>query len=365
MSRKALVLTFLARREARLLVETLLRPRGFSVAHANLKLPPLQSIDLQNPDLVLVDMATQEVSGLEMVFRIRKDPLQADTVVVGLGHDDTGVLEKVSLVAGCTGFVHLPLDPQVFPSRIEAFLEGARDPMGESERTRFHRLFSEVLIERLEARLQSLEEKTSALERERERQKELTLQVLTSLATLLETKDPFTRGHSGMVRRYALALGRQAGLQGEDLAILERASLMHDIGKITLDLAEIHKPGPLDPIEKERVDLHTEYGYKILSPIDFLQDEALVVHHHHTRYEDYTRKPEIPPRIRRLASIITLADSFDAMTSKRSYNAPKSVDAAKEEMRRCAGSHFDPTLVDAFIQWLDSAGDTATAETSI
>lgn len=362
MSLKKPVLTFLANREARLLVETLLKHHGFAVSHAAPRIPPLQNIDLHNPDLVLVDMASPEVSGLEMVFRVRKDPLHSDTVVIGLGHDDTGILEKVALVAGCTGFIHLPLDPAVFPQRLEAYLGGARDPMDEAERNRFHRLFSEVLIERLESRLQSLEEKTAALERERERQKELTLQVLTSLATLLETKDPYTRGHSGMVRRYALALGRQAGLVGEDLAILERASLMHDIGKITLDLAEIHKPGPLEPLEKERVDLHTEYGYKILSPIDYLRDEAQVVQHHHTRFEEYAGRPEIPPRIRRLASIITLADSFDAMTSKRSYNAPRSVEDAKVEMRRCAGTHFDPGLVDAFIAWLENGGESTVAE---
>jgi response regulator RpfG family c-di-GMP phosphodiesterase len=346
----------MGRPESRLLVERILKPRGFGVIHANPRFPPMQSIQLHGPDLVLVDMAAPEVSGREMVFRIRKDPLHSDTVVVGLGHDDTGVLEKVSLVAGCTGFLHLPLDPDIFPSRLESYLKGARDPMDEGERTRFHRLFSEVLIDRLESRLESLEEKTSALERERERQKELTLQVLTSLATLLETKDPYTRGHSGLVRRYAVALGRHAGLQGEDLAILERASLMHDIGKITLDLAEIHKPGPLEPQEKERVDQHTESGYRILCPIDFLQDEAQVVQHHHTRFESYAHQPEVAPRIRRLASIITLADSFDAMTSKRSYNDPRSVDDAKAEMRRCAGTQFDPSLVEAFIAWLDDGG---------
>jgi putative two-component system response regulator len=365
MPRNASVLTFLGRPEQRILMERMLKPRGFSVTHANPRLPAIHNLGLYNPDLVLVDMASPEVSGLEMVFRIRKDPLHSETLLVGIGHDDTGILEKVSLVSGCTGFLHLPLDPGVFPDRLEGYLAGAKDPLDEAERPHFHRLFSEVLIERLDSRLEALEEKTTALERERERQKDLTLQVLTSLATLLETKDPYTRGHSGMVRRYAAALGRRAGLQGEDLAILERASLMHDIGKITLDLAEIHKPGPLAPCEKERVDLHSEYGFKILSPIDFLQDEAQVVQHHHVRYEAYRQHPEVPPRIRRLASIITLADSFDAMTSKRSYNAPRSVDDAKAELRTCAGSQFDPALVEAFIAWLDEGGCQAVGEAAV
>lgn len=340
------VLTVLAAPETRFLVAAMLG--GTCELRDAPPQDPLPVLRGWRPDLLLLDLELPEVSGLELTCRIRRDLLYRDLVIVGLGQASDGALPKVALVAGCTGFIPYPLEPSLFAGQIRGYLEGVRQELDLPEHLQYFRLFSEVLVEKLEQRLERLEQKTRALESERERRDDLTLQVLTSMAKLIEAKDPYTRGHSLRVTRYAMALGRRVGLGGEDLKVLERACQLHDIGKISIDIMHIHKRGPLTEEEWALIRQHPETGYAILSVIDFLQDEALVVRHHHVRFEKYGGLPQIPRRIRLMASIVAVADSFDAMTSQRSYNAPRPIPEALAELERCAGTQFDPELVAAF-----------------
>jgi len=342
------VLTVLASPEARFLAGAMLGEH-FEVVDAAPQ-DPLVALRVKTPDLLLVDLDSPEVSGLELVCRLRKDLLYRELVIVGLGQASEGGLPKVALVAGCTGFIAYPLEPARFADQIKAYLEGAHQELDLKEHLQYYRLFAEVLIEKLEHRLERLEQKTRALETERERRDHLTLQVLTSMAKLIEAKDPYTQGHSLRVTRIALALARKVGLAGEDLHVLERACHLHDIGKVSIDLKQIHKPGPLTDEEWAEIRQHPETGHAILSVIDFLQDEALVVRHHHTPFDGYGERPEVPRRIRLMSSIVTLADSYDAMTSQRSYNRPRSREEALAELDRCSGTQFDPDLVAAFRQ---------------
>lgn len=351
MSGSQRILTFLSNSEGRLLVSSLLGD-GYAVIHASPGAPLLNAIRAHKPDLVLVDMDLAILSGLEVVCRIRKDPLYQDLTLVGLGVEDDSGTDKAALVAGCAGFIYYPIHVDTFKSRINDYLSGAREELTLDDRLAYSRLFSEILIEKLERRLEALERKNLALEAQRERERNLTLQVLSSLVTLIEAKDPFLNGHSDRVTSHALALARRVGVQGEDLKTLERACLLHDIGKISIDLSQINKPGPLSPQEWDLVQQHPSTGYRILSAIDFLQDEALITRHHHRRYEEYQNLPEIPSRIRKMACILTLSDAFDAMTTQRSYNYPRPVVDAKVELLRCRGTQFDPALVEAFIQLL-------------
>ena len=353
MNSQVCILTLLGSQEARLLIESLLADKNYKIIHGSPLLSPLEMVRLQRPDLVIVEMDMPGISGTELVCRIRKDPFYSDLAVIGVGGEDDRVAQKVALVAGCSGFVPYPLDPSRFPDSIEAFLSGERESLSEEESIQIQKYFSDSLIEELEKRLGALEKKTLALMEERERQKNLILQVLTSLATLLDAKDSYTHGHSDRVTRLSLLLGTEINLKGEDLKTLERAALLHDIGKIAIDLAQIHKPGPLSPEEWEKVKEHSETGYKILSSLDFLQDEALIVKNHHYKFHQYKDNPAIPRRIRVLTCILTIADSFDAMTTHRSYNTPRTLEEAKKELVRCSGSQFDPLLVEAFIRLLD------------
>lgn len=345
------ILTFLNNSEGRLLVSALLG-EGYTVIHASAGAPILDAIRAHVPDLVLVDMDLPVLSGLEVVCRIRRDPLYQDLTLVGLGAEDDSGTDKAALVAGCAGFIYYPIQVGIFKGRVDDYLSGACEALTLDDRLTYSRILSEILIEKLERRLEALERKNLALEAQRERERSLTLQVLSSLVALIEAKDPFLKGHSGRVTNHALALARRVDVQGEDLKTLERACLLHDIGKISIELSQINKPGPLSPQEWDIIQQHSSTGHRILSAIDFLQDEALITRHHHRRYEEYWNLPEIPSRIRTLACILTLSDAFDAMTTQRSYNYPRPVVDAKVELLRCSGTQFDPALVDAFIQLL-------------
>lgn len=350
------VLTFLASPEARLLVSSILGA-GYLVRHAGPEDQPLEAIRAHNPHVVLCDVEMPVVSGLEIVCRIRKDPLYKDLLIVGLGGSDGNGMDKVALVAGCSGFIAYPLDPTSFPKRIRDFLYGMRQELALDEHLQYYRVFSEILIDKLENRLAALEKKNRVLEEERERQNSLMLQVLTSLVTLIEAKDPYLKGHSGRVTTFALMLARSQGLRGRDLVVMERAAMLHDIGKISIDLKQINKPGPLSPEEWEIIRQHPNTGYRILASIDFLQDESLITLYHHFKYEDFASHPEISTRIRTLTSILTIMDSFDAMTTRRSYNKPLSYPEAVAEVRRCSGTQFDPSLVEAFVSLLNETED--------
>lgn len=176
---------------------------------------------------------------------------------------------------------------------------------------------------------------------------------IRSLGNALEAKDPYTRGHSSRVARYAVGIGEELGLEGEQLENLGIAAELHDIGKIAISERIIGKSGRLTDEEFEIIKEHPRRGVEILEPIRFLAPVLPFILHHHERfngrgYPDGLAGDEIPLEAR----IINLADAFDAMTTKRSYNEPKSFAEALEQCQLEAGISFDGNCVDAFERFL-------------
>ena len=132
----------------------------------------------------------------------------------------------------------------------------------------------------------------------------------------LEEKDRMTIGHTNRVTHYAKQLAKKTGLPARDCQAVARASQLHDIGKLVIDSSYIHKVGPLTDNEWNAIKKHPETGAAILAPLGFLQREKIIVHQHHewfdgTGYPDGIKGMEIDL----LARIVTIADSYDAMTS--------------------------------------------------
>lgn len=182
-------------------------------------------------------------------------------------------------------------------------------------------------------------------------QQQTYLNTIQALVSAIEASDSYTRGHSERVTRYSLEIGKRMSLSENRMQILERAAILHDIGKIGIDLSLLHKEGKLTPQDIKELQKHPSIGMHILEPIGFLQDVRLCIGQHHERFDGMGYPNRIKPDEQLLeARIIVVADSFDAMTSDRPYRKALSLDVAIAELRDNSGSQFDPVIANIFTE---------------
>jgi putative nucleotidyltransferase with HDIG domain len=180
---------------------------------------------------------------------------------------------------------------------------------------------------------------------------------LATLCQAVETKDYYTRGHSERVSRGSVMIAQEIGMRPERVEAIRYAGMLHDVGKLGVPTKVLQKSGTLSEEEFAAIQLHPMRGLEIVREIGFL-DEALngIMHHHEKMngrgYPMGLAGDEIPE----FARVISVADAFDSMTSTRSYRDARSIEEAVAELRRCAGSHFDPDMVEAFLRALESKG---------
>lgn len=183
------------------------------------------------------------------------------------------------------------------------------------------------------------------------------LKTIQSLMTALEAKDPYTRGHSVSVVGYAGEMARVLAKPAREIEMLERLSLLHDIGKIGIHDATLLKPASLSPDERHSIQQHPSIGAKILAPLDLSHEELELIASHHER-EDGTGYPKglTRSKISDLVAIVSVADAYDAMTSRRPYRQAVQPAAALAELRRMAGTQFRPEAVEALAIVLEKKG---------
>ena len=185
--------------------------------------------------------------------------------------------------------------------------------------------------------------------------KDLNWSTITTLARTIDAKSPWTAGHSERVSQMSVAISDVMGLPEVEQERLYRGGLLHDIGKIGVPISIIDKKGRLTDEEMAVMKSHVTIGARILEPLTALEDVIPIVLYHHERfdgkgYEAGLAGTDIP----RLARILCVADSYDAMRSDRPYRAGRSPDETLEEIALCAGSQFDPDVVEAFVEYMAS-----------
>ena len=191
----------------------------------------------------------------------------------------------------------------------------------------------------------------------KEKNNELEKAYLESIETLrytVEAKDSYTRGHSDRVSEYSVLIGKHLGLPEEDLKILRIGGLFHDIGKIGVPDALLLKEGKLTDDEYSEIKNHPSIGKQILSNATIFKDMIPIVYYHHEKYDGTGYPERLKGReIPYFARITAVADTFDAMTSNRSYRKALPLDVVRAEIERCSGSQFDPDIAKVFLDILD------------
>jgi len=283
--------------------------------------------------LVISDITMPGMSGLEMIPHVKTN--SPDTVVVMISGMQTVESAIGALRLGAFDYLMKPFDLR----QVEAVVKRALE---------HHDLV--VAKQRYENHLEELvEQRTAELDRALNSLEDAYRSTLKALTAALETRDSETHGHSERVVSYSLRLGREYGLNSDEMKSLEFGSLLHDIGKIGVPDSILRKPAKLTEEEWVRMREHPLHGQQILRGIEFLQGAARVVAQHHEQWDGSGYPLGLRANdIDICARIFSVADAFDAITSDRVYRRGKSYEAAAQELDDWSGRQFDPKVVEAF-----------------
>ena len=296
-------------------------------------------------DVIILDINMPGMDGFETMAAINQRDLGIPVLfLTGAGSMEYAV-KAINL--GAYDFISKPIeDLDLFDVKVRRAIE---------KRMYVHKekAYKENLEREVKAKTKELAEKNILLEEYSHNLEVSTVNTITTLQVALEEKDQYTAGHTTRVTQYSMMISKAMKLPEADLNVLERACRLHDVGKLVIDVSCIQKPGPLTDEEWTLVKKHPEIGQNIIKPLNFLEREGLIVRHHHERidgrgYPDGLAGNEIDL----LTRIITVADSYDAMTSKRSYKVNLSKEDGLNELERCCNTQFDPEVVKIFTEIL-------------
>ncbi len=294
----------------------------------------LEAFQASRPPLTVTDVKMPVMDGLEFLKTVRGlDPDAAVIMLTGVGDLKIAV---ESLKVGAYDFI-------IKPVNVDELLIAA-----------------ERAVERRQLLIERREYQTTLERRVEEATRDLALTLrelqdtywatLEALGSALDTRDVGTEAHSRRVHGHALTIARAHGVPERDIKDIEHGVLLHDIGKIGIPDAILLKPGPLTPEEWIIMRTHPEMGRRLIERIPFLRGALPIVYHHHEKWDGTgyplgLRGEAIPLGAR----IFAVADAFDAMTFDRPYSKAVSYKAARQEIQRCAGNHFDPAVVKTFL----------------
>lgn len=268
------------------------------------------------PNLILLDCKMPGMSGFDCIRKLHSLESAASKIpVIFLTADESEGAEKEGLSLGAMDFIRKPFVPEVLRLRVNNLIELV---------TLQNQLYSEV------------EQKTRE-------NKDLFLQVVSSLAAAIDTKDEYTKGHSSRVAEYARMIAKRSGFPDARQDEIYMLGLLHDVGKIGIPVGLLNKPGTLTDEEFAQIRKHSAMGASILKNIENNPKFEQCAMYHHERYDGSgypsgLKGTEIPEEAR----IIAVADAYDAMSSDRSYRSHLTQDEIKNELELGMGTQFDP-----------------------
>jgi len=290
----------------------------------------LRIIRERAPDLVLSDVMMPGMDGHELCRRIKVKESSKHIPILLVTARSASEMLAAGMESGADDYIIKPFNAVELKARIRSHL-------------RMRQVEAELALAN-----RNLKMRTNDLV---ERERTLFISMVKSLVSALEAKDFYTRHHSARVTEFSLKIARHMGFGERELDDLELAALLHDVGKIGVPENILNKPGPLTSEEYKAIMDHPVFGEGILKPVVELTQIAKVVRSHHEKYDgsgypDGLRGLEIPLGAR----IMTVADAYDAITSKRPYRGEESHHFAVKEIVRCSGSQFDPEVIQHFME---------------
>lgn len=289
------------------------------------------------PDLILLDVHMPGMDGFETLAAVRKNKATADIPVIFLTADDDTNTETKGLKAGAMDFIKKPFVPEVLLLRVRHMID----------------------LIRLQTNLShEVEKKTQEVTAQKEKLERISMQIVTALSGAIDAKDTYTNGHSTRVADYSRRLAQRAGLSEQVQSDIYMMGLLHDVGKIGVPDAIINKPDKLTDEEYSTMKKHPVMGAEILKNITELPKLITGARWHHERYDgkgypDGISGEDIPLEAR----IIAVADSYDAMSSKRSYRNALPQTQVRSEVEKGKGTQFDPVFAQLMLDMIDEDAD--------
>jgi putative two-component system response regulator len=304
----------------------LLERAGYTVDTASTGGDALRAAEVGNYDVILLDIVMPDMSGIEVCRELKRREATRLTPVVLITASQDRVNRLAGIETGADDFLNKPIDPDELRARVRSLLR----------------------VRRLTHALESAET------------------LFDMLGRIVEARDPYTEGHCERLAHYATALGVELGLAKSDLDILYRGAFLHDIGKIGIPDRVLLKQTRLDAEEYELMKQHPVIGDKLCSTVRSLEGVRPIVRSHHERldgrgYPDHLTGERIPL----LATIVSIVDVFDALTTERPYRKALATETAYEMLMSEAESGWCSTeLVETFVRLHRSTGHVTLPESS-
>lgn len=291
-------------------------------------------LEANDVNLVLLDIHMPEMDGFEVFEKIRMIPGKSEIPIIFLTADDDSAVEVKGIEMGAFDYIKKPFIPTIARIRVNRCIE---------DRRLHHEMEAEVI------------KKTEQLKAKHRQVEAMSFEITRTLASTIDAKDTYTKGHSARVADYSVILAKALGWDENALLNLRYMCILHDIGKIGIPDQVLNKPKRLTPEEFDIIKSHSVTGSEILKGVKTLKGARTVARHHHERYDglgypDGLKGEDIPVEAR----ICGIADAFDAMSSDRVYRKALPADVIRSELVKGRGTQFDPEMLDVFLKLYDN-----------